>query len=379
LAIPAAWSGQRILLHFGAVDWETTVAVNGKILGTHRGGYDGFSYDITAALAPNSPQELSVSVWDPTDGGQPNGKQTRNPEGIFYTPVTGIWQTVWLEPVAVAHIERLKLVPDVDGGRLLVTAVAAGVKGSSRVEAVVTIAGQEVARGMGKPGESIAIAIPRAKLWWPDAPFLYDLTVTLKHDDKSVDAVTSYFAMRKISVGPDPQGITRILLNNQFVLHNGMLDQGFWPDGIYTAPSDEALRYDIEMTRKLGFNMARKHVKVEPDRWYYWADKLGLLLWQDMPSSRPMENLKQKGTIPDMPGQFERELRQMIAGRFNHPSIVMWVLFNEGWGLDAAHRVHVHGLAVPLHEEGRVAYGMDHQDAVVGGDLVAGKPATSPC
>ena len=336
LQVPTAWSGQRILLHFGAVDWETTVLVNGKPLGVHRGGYDGFSFDITDALTPGGPQELLVSVWDPTEGGQPHGKQARKPEGIFYTPTTGIWQTVWLGPVPPAHIEKLRLVPDVDGSQLALTVDVVDVPvvdAGLGIEAVVMDAGQEVARAAGKPGELIKIPIPRARLWWPDDPFLYDLKVTLKQGERGMDSVASYFGMRKVSVGPDAQGLTRILLNNTFVLHNGLLDQGFWPDGLYTAPTDEALRYDIETTRKLGFNMSRKHLKVEPDRWYYWADKLGLLVWQDMPCASALSSPKTGVTIPDMPAQFELELRRMIEGRFNHPSIVMWVLFNEGMGL----------------------------------------------
>ena len=332
--IPAAWSGQHILLHFGAVDWETTVQVNGKLLGTHRGGYDGFTFDITDALRPTGPQELIVSVWDPTMAGQPSGKQERHPSGIFYTPTSGIWQTVWLEPVAESHIEKLQMIPDVDAGQLKLTVKASGAAADQTVEAIVSDAGREIARTVAAPGQLVKIPIPHARLWWPDSPFLYDIRVTLRHNGQSLDTVSGYFGMRKISVGRAADGLVRILLNNQFVLHNGVLDQGFWPDGIYTAPSDEALRYDIEMTKKLGFNMTRKHIKVEPERWYYWADKLGLLVWQDMPSSRCLAEKNPKGTIPDMVGQFERELRQMIAQHANHPSIVMWILFNEGWGLE---------------------------------------------
>ncbi len=342
--VPAAWRTKRVLLHFGAVDWETTVRVNGKTYPVHRGGYDEFSFDITDALKRNGPQALVVSVWDPTEGGQPAGKQSRNPEGIFYTPSTGIWQTVWLEPVPTAHIENLKLVPDVDRSQLLMTVNADSARsmGQSKltVDAVVMEGGKEVAHGVGRSGAPIAIPIPHARLWWPDQPSLYDLKVTLKQGAQIVDSVGSYFGMRKISVGSDAQGVTRILLNNTFVLHNGLLDQGFWPDGLYTAPTDEALRYDIEMTRKLGFNMSRKHIKVEPERWYYWADKLGLLVWQDMPAAMALTSPKQGVTIPDMPGQFERELRRMIVGRFNHPCIVLWVLFNEGMGLDMSPTKH---------------------------------------
>ena len=337
LQIPAEWAGQRIWLHFGAVDWETSVLLNGKSLGpAHRGGYDGFGYDLTGALIPGGAQELLVSVWDPTEGGQPAGKQSRKPEGIFYTPTTGIWQTVWLEPVPMVHIANLKMVTDVDAGQLKLSVDVLGADPAQlpkqRIEAVVLDAGKEIARASGQPGEPLIISIPHARLWWPDAPFLYDLRVTLKQGN-STDVAASYFGMRKIAVGPDENGTVRILLNNKFVLHNGLLDQGFWPDGLYTAPTDEALRYDIEITRKLGFNMCRKHIKVEPERWYYWADKLGLLVWQDMPCANALSSPRKGVTIPDMPAQFELELRRMIQGRFNHPSIVMWVLFNEGMGL----------------------------------------------
>jgi beta-galactosidase/beta-glucuronidase len=325
--VPADWQGQRVLLHFGAVDWETTVSVNGKAAGTHQGGYDGFSFDITEALTASGPQELVVAVWDPTEAGQPQGKQSRKPGGIFYTPVTGIWQTVWLEPVPQTAIADVKLVPDVDNSMIWVTASVSGKGGE--LEAVVRCEGQESARATGKAGETLGIKLSKPRLWWPENPFLYDVKLKLKQGGVICDTVTSYFGLRKISVGPDAKGVTRILLNNTFVLHNGFLDQGFWPDGIYTAPSDEALRYDIEITKKLGFNMTRKHVKVEPDRWYYWCDKLGLMVWQDMPGAL----VRGKEIIPDWQGQFEKETQRMIQGRFNHPSIVMWVLFNEGWGL----------------------------------------------
>jgi hypothetical protein len=324
--VPAGWSGRRVFLRFGAVDWEAKVRVNGKEVGTHRGGYDGFSFDITAALKASGPQEVTVSVFDPTDGGdQPRGKQVRNPGGIFYTPVTGIWQTVWLEPVEKGHIEDLDLRPDVDGKRLRLTILGsaeAKAKGLD-VEAVARADGKEVGRASGKVGEEIAVPVPEPRLWSPDSPFLYDLQVSLKQGRALVDSVSSYFGMRKVEIGTDGK-VRRILLNGKFLFQVGPLDQGFWPDGIYTAPTDEALRFDIEATKKYGCNMARKHVKVEPDRWYYWADKLGLLVWQDMPSGN--------NKTPEAKRQFEEELKAMIAGRRNHPSIVMWVVFNEGWG-----------------------------------------------
>jgi hypothetical protein len=321
--VPADWKGRRVLLNFGAVDWESTVYVNGKAMGTHRGGYDAFSYDITGALKDGE-NELIVGVFDPTDkGSQPRGKQVLNPHGIWYTPATGIWQTVWLEPVALRSIESLSLVPDIDAGCLYVTV---DIRGKAQPGEVVIVRatdnGTPFASVIGLAGLVYKLPIPNAKLWSPDSPHLYDLQITLAEGGKQTDAVTSYFGMRKTSIGKDENGVTRLMLNNKFVFQIGPLDQGFWPDGIYTAPTDEALRYDIEATKKLGFNMARKHVKVECDRWYYWADKLGLLVWQDMPGGE---------TTKDRP-QFQQELERLVLGMRNHPSIVMWVVINEGWG-----------------------------------------------
>ena len=332
--IPAQWKGRRTLLHFGAVDWEATVYLNGKELGVHRGGYDGFSFDVTAALGKEGPNELVVAVWDPTfEGGYPRGKQIDKPGGIWYTPCSGIWQTVWLEPVAENHIESLRITADLDASTVSVTcrASANAQRPAENVEVRVLDGGKPVAAAMGKAGEVIQIKIKDAKWWSPDTPHLYDLTLKM-----GADEVHSYFGMRKVSVGPDKDGITRILLNNKFVLHNGVLDQGYWPDGIYTAPTDAALRFDIETIKQLGFNMSRKHVKVEPQRWYYWADKLGLLVWQDMPCSGDGIHAKPPAyaaSDAQRQDQFGAELRAMIAGRFNHPSIVSWIVFNEGMGL----------------------------------------------
>ncbi|MCC6125829.1 MAG: glycoside hydrolase family 2 [Pirellulales bacterium] len=324
--LPEKWRGRRILLHFGAVDWEATVFVNGKRQGAHRGGYDAFSYDITDALKPSGEQELIVKVFDPTEGGsQPRGKQTNKPQGIYYTPATGIWQTVWLEPMAEVHLERLTIVPDVDNSCLrLRDNFLRGLP--CRVRAVAYDGKTEVARDEQMLGNEIKLDIPKdqLKLWSPENPFLYDLLVTIEQDGKKIDEVRSYFGMRKIDLGKDERGITRMRLNGKAYFQVGPLDQGFWPDGIYTAPTDEALRFDIEKTKELGFNMIRKHVKVEPARWYYWCDKLGVVVWQDMPSGY---NIK-----PEAAPQFETELKRMIEGRFNHPSIAAWVVFNEGWG-----------------------------------------------
>ena len=331
--VPSSWKGRHVLLHFGAVDWEATVYLNGRNLGVHRGGYDAFSFDVTDALDPLDSNELVVAVWDPTfEGGYPRGKQIDHPEGIYYTPCSGIWQTVWLEPVAENHIESLRIIPDVDASALSVT--CAVVPHSAPVAAVqikISDGNRTVATATGNAGGTITIHLQDAKLWSPANPHLYDLTIKMGSDE-----VTSYFGMRKVSVGPDKDGITRILLNNEFVLHNGVLDQGFWPDGIYTAPTDAALRYDIEAIRQLGFNMSRKHVKVEPERWYYWADQLGVLVWQDMPCSGDGIHAKPPA-YPESDArrqeQFGTELRALITGRFNHPSIVSWIVFNEGMGL----------------------------------------------
>jgi hypothetical protein len=319
-AMPEAWRAGRVLVHFTAADWDTEVFVNGKSVGRHIGGYDPFEFDITDALKPGDTQELVVSCWDPTnEGGQPIGKQTLHPGGIFYTPTSGIWGTVWLEAVPKTYMKELKLVPDIDAGVLKLTVTA----DRGTVRAVVRDGVTTVSETSGQAGQEISIPVPNAKLWSPDQPFLYDLALELT-DGSSKDKLRSYFGMRKISLGPDEKGLTRLLLNNKFVFQAGPLDQGFWPDGLYTAPTDAALKYDVETTKSYGFNMARKHVKVEPSRWYYWCDKLGLLVWQDMPGSG--------NNTPAQKQQFEVELKQMVATHANHPSIIMWVVFNEGWG-----------------------------------------------
>jgi hypothetical protein len=344
--VPEAWKGQRVLLHFGAVDWQTTVRVNGQEVGAHTGGYDAFSFDITDALKPGAEQELVVAVFDPTDAGyQPRGKQVRKPGGIWYTPTSGIWQTVWLEPVAASHIRSFRIAPNVDESSVTVQASALNTGGKPTFK-VEVLDDQRVIQEASldtmvstrsippQVAPSIKVSVPNAKLWSPDSPHLYGLRLTFSEDGKKVDEIESYFGMRKIALGQDEKGIQRLLLNNQPLFQFGPLDQGFWPDGLYTAPTDEALRYDIEMTKKLGFNMARKHVKIEPARWYYWCDKLGLLVWQDMPSGDRYISGNQPDITrsPESAANFERELKAMVDGFYNHPSIVMWVPYNEGWG-----------------------------------------------
>ena len=322
--VPQAWSGQHVQLNFGAVDWQTTVYVNGQQVGTHRGGYDAFSFDITARLHDGA-NELIVGVYDATDRGeQPIGKQRSTPKGIFYTASSGMWQTVWLEPTPAAHITRVDMTPDLPGRALRLIVHAAGVSGQT-VRATALDSGAEVGHATGAVETELRIPVPAPRLWSPDQPFLYDLKVALQDGTTVVDAVTSYFGMRSIGVkkiGP----VLRLVLNGRFVFQMGTLDQGFWPDGLYTAPTDEALRFDLQQQKALGFNLIRKHIKVEPQRWYYWADKLGLLVWQDMPAMKPAD------PSPTARQEFEKELRAIVDEHRSATSIVMWVPFNEGWG-----------------------------------------------
>jgi len=337
-ATPQAWAGRRMILHFGAVDWESTVWVNGKELGTHKGGFDAFSFDITDALKPGVENELIVRVFDPTDAGtQPRGKQVNKPGGIYYTPTTGIWQTVWLEPVAPTHITALKVTTAIEDGSVSVIPTWTGPIEGQTVTATILDGNQEVARFSAANGSVryLPLKVPGTpKLWSPESPFLYGLKVEISRGGQVVDAVASYFGMRKIEVSKDEKGVNRTKLNGKPVFMVGPLDQGFWPDGLYTAPTDEALRYDVEITKQLGFNMTRKHVKVEPDRWYYWCDRIGLLVWQDMPSGDKSINPDQPDIVrsPESARQYDVELKAMIDGLQAHPSIIMWVVFNEGWG-----------------------------------------------
>ncbi len=329
--VPSAWAGNQVILHFGAVDYESEVYINGKSVGIHRGGYDPFSYDITPYLKQSGPQDIIVRVYDPTElGGQPRGKQTDDIGGIMYTPTTGIWQTVWIEPVASRSIRDLKMVADVDRSELHLTVNATDSAKAATVSVQVEDGDRVVKTFEGNANAELNIPISNPKLWSPDHPFLYGLKISLKENNSTTDNVSSYFGMRKIQIGKVGK-FNRILLNNEYVFERGPLDQGFWPDGIYTAPTDEALKSDIEMTKALGFNMVRKHIKVEPARWYYWTDKLGLLVWQDMPSADsypwPMESVP-----PVDKAEFESELRRMVETHWNSPSIISWTIFNEAQG-----------------------------------------------
>lgn len=333
--VPAGWVGQRVLLHFGAVDYETAVRLNGKELGVHRGGYDSFTYDITDVLKAGGTQDLTVSVYDGTvDQGQVRGKQTLRSGGASYTACSGIWQTVWLEPVPETRIEDIVQVSDIDSGSLTLTVDVKGATEGDQIEAVALDNGKEVAFGRSPVGGKIMLAIANAKLWWPDSPFLYDLKVSLVRQSRKIDSIDSYFGMRKVSLANDSKGFSRMQINNKYMIQIGVLDQGFWPDGVYTAPTDEALRYDIEAMKKMNLLVSRKHVKLEPERWYYWADKLGILVWQDMPSqyNTQGDRIVDRAQSRDAAIQFEKELKAMVEGRRNHPSIIMWTLFNEAWG-----------------------------------------------
>ncbi|UCS93375.1 hypothetical protein KZP23_22485 [Echinicola marina] len=324
--VPKDWDGQRILMHFGAVDYEAVVFINDRPVGKHEGGYDPFSFDITDHLKEGT-QTVTVKVWDPTTReGFPRGKQALNQIDIMYTPVTGIWQTVWLEPVAKDRIVDFEMVPDIDNSQLNLSVETSGGRFLTYT-AEVRDGDKVIATVDSKPMKPTAISIKNQKLWSPDSPFLYDMTITLKDGDKVVDVVDTYFGMRKISVEQEGE-FQKLYLNNEFVFQMGPLDQGYWPDGLYTAPTDEALRYDLEVTKELGFNMTRKHIKVEPKRWYYWADKLGLLVWQDMPSSSSYTHAAPE---PNKEA-FTRELMRMVDNLKNVPSIVMWVIFNESQG-----------------------------------------------
>lgn len=338
---PLMKSGERLLLHFGAVDFEAAVFVNGKQLIVHRGGYQQFTIDVTDNLKEYG-NELRVRVWDPTDAGpNPHGKQALNPEGIMYTASSGIWQTVWMEVVPDNYIHALTITPDIDKQTVtLQTTIGKGGRAFSEdfsdafntgvdlstysINVQVKIGNSVVSRYTAPAGQSIVVPVKHPHLWTPDDPFLYNLGVQLVNQGKVVEQVESYFGMRKIAIHKDEKGIHRIFLNNSYIYNLGTLDQGFWPDGLYTAPTDEALKFDIEASKAMGFNTIRKHIKIEPDRWYYHADKLGMLVWQDMVN--PGNDTKEGHD------QFEKEIKRNIAQLYNHPSVVTWVLFNEKWG-----------------------------------------------
>lgn len=319
--VPAEWRQGALLLHFGAVD-------------------TAFSIDIAPYLTRGE-QTLAVRVTDPTDRGtQPRGKQVTEARTIWYTPVTGIWQTVWLEPVPESRIASLRTTPDIDTKSLTVEAAIVGARRGDIVEITLRDNGRTVAEARAAAGEPLRLTLPEMKLWTPDTPMLYDLETTLLRGGKSVDRVGSYAAMRKNSVVRGKEGFLRLALNDRECFQFGPLDQGWWPDGLYTAPTDEALAYDIIKTKDLGFNMIRKHVKVEPERWYWHCDRLGILVWQDMPNGGPspewQNNRYFDGTeakrTAESEAQFRKEWKEIVDQLYNHPSVAMWVPFNEAWG-----------------------------------------------
>ncbi|MEV4702129.1 LamG-like jellyroll fold domain-containing protein [Actinoplanes sp. NPDC049316] len=328
--VPSDWKvgrGQRLLMHFGAIDYDSKIFVNGKQVATHRGGYDGFDVDVTDALVKTGPQELIVWAEDLTDAtGQPIGKQRRvGDRGIFYQGSSGIWRTVWMEPVGASSIADLKLTPDLSASALQLTANTVRGEGL-KVRAVARSKGKVVGKVTGAAGTQLSVPVPNAHVWTPDDPYLYDLEVTLLNGNRVLDTVRSYFGMREIGTKKGADGKLRIALNGKILFNMSTLDQGFWPDGLNTAPTDAALKFDLEQHKVMGFNTVRKHIKVEPDRWYYWADKLGLLVWQDMPAANT-------GPIPpEWRDQFEAELHEMVREHQSWTSIIAWVPFNEGWG-----------------------------------------------
>lgn len=338
--VPSAWRGKQILLHFGAVDWKAEVWVNDVKVGEHTGGFTPFYFDITSVLNKGN-NDLVVKVWDPSDRGeQPRGKQIANPHGIWYTPVTGIWQTVWLEPVATQYITNLKTTPDIDNNSVKVE-VAANTTSADKVEVKVFDGKNLVAKGAALNGVPVELAMPaNAKLWSPDSPFLYNMEVTLYKDGKAIDQVKSYTAMRKYSIRKGQNGITRLQLNNKDYFQFGPLDQGWWPDGLYTAPTDEALVYDLKKTKDFGYNMVRKHVKVEPARWYTHCDQLGLIVWQDMPNGGPSPQWQARNYFNGTEvirsaaseANYRKEWKEIIDCLYSYPSIAVWVPFNEAWG-----------------------------------------------
>ncbi len=358
-SVGSEYESKRVILHFGAVDWECRVYVNGVFVGGHTGGYIPFSFDITDYLNEGENQ-FYVSVFDPTDKGwQQRGKQVLETKGFWYTATSGIWQTVWLEGVEQNHISSLKLVPDIDEYCVHVDIDIDGEE-TSDYEIVATVFDDKKEEIFnGKISCVDVIPMKKFKLWSPEKPNLYDVMFELYCDGLLCDTVISYFGMRKFSVGNDDSGLPRLFLNNKPYFQIGLLDQGYWPDGGMTAPCDEALSFDIKVAKSLGFNMLRKHIKVEPLRWYYHCDKIGMIVWQDMVSGGEYIGDYLAGVLPNMGRrfikdddyvrfnrgesswreQFEEELSQMISDLYNCTSICCWVPFNEGWGQFDADRI----------------------------------------
>ena len=338
--IPEDWKGKNVLLNFGAVDWKAEVFVNGNKIGEHTGGYTPFSFNITKNLQDGE-NSLAVRVWDSTGNGLPRGKQIENPRGIFYTSVSGIWQTVWLEPVSASHISGLKITPDLDSSSFDIRVDSDDKSATATIKVLDN--GKVVAQTTAAANKTANIPVKNPKLWWPKSPFLYDLEITLSNKGgEQVDSVKSYAAMRKFSIAKHGRfGGVDFTLNNKKFFTFGPLDQGWWPDGLYTAPTDEALKFDIQRTKDLGFNSIRKHVKVEPARWYTHCDRLGMVVWQDMPSMFGEGNGWQprgffQGEERTVSKKFEetyrKEWKEIMESLHSYPCIAIWVPFNEAWG-----------------------------------------------
>jgi len=339
--IPSTWKGKKVQLNFGAIDWKADIWINDIKIGTHKGGYTPFSIDITPYINKGNEQKLIIRIWDPSNKGfQPRGKQVTKPSGIWYTSVTGIWQTVWMEPVGDNFISRIKTNTNIDRNSVSVTAIPNQLSDNDLVEVKVLDKGKILASGKSASGQEVLLGIANPNLWSPESPYLYDLEVTLLHNGQVIDKVKSYFGMRKISTKRDANGIVRIQLNNKDYFGFGPLDQGWWPDGLYTAPTDEALKFDIIKTKDFGFNLIRKHVKVEPARWYYHCDKEGILVWQDMPSGDGWAGWETESyytgnelvRTPESEDEYKTEWKSIIDNLYSNPCVVTWVPFNEAWG-----------------------------------------------
>lgn len=338
--VPFAWNGKRVILHFGAVDWHAMVYVDGSFVGEHKGGYAPFCFDITDHLSKGRKHSIKLKVLDSTDQSwQPRGKQILNPYGVWYTAVTGIWQTVWMEPVDPVHVRSYLAKSDVDSKKIDVC-VDVDLAESDVCKVTLLDEGKVVCE---KTGKEVSLDVPEMKLWSPDSPSLYELEISVVRGGKVIDKVKGYTAMRKISYERAENGHFSLMLNNEPLYQFGPLDQGWWPDGLYTAPSDEALMFDIVKAKEMGFNMIRKHVKVEPARWYWHCDRLGMLVWQDMPNtydnSKTSWNYRgfdkvTEDAMTDAEGQenFCNEWSEVIKANRNFPCIVVWVPFNEAWG-----------------------------------------------
>ena len=358
--VPSSWKGKRLMLNFDAVDWEAAVYVNDVRVGTHTGGYTHFSFDVTPYLK-NGANTLELKVTDATDNNfQPRGKQVSKPSGIWYTPVSGIWQSVWIEPVPATRVTDYNVVTRLEDKSINVTVDAAGVQEGDVVKVFLLDGGigystespaaakaatdgmySVLASGMAVPGGTVSLNVKEPKLWSPDSPYLYGLDIQVLRAGKVIDRVAAYTSMREVSAFKK-NGNTKLLgLNGQAIFQLGPLDQGWWPDGLYTAPTDEALKYDIQKTKDFGFNMIRKHIKVEPDRWFYYCDQIGVVVWQDMPSFATSAGGKwgmyYYGEGRDFPATAEakanyyKEWTEIINQVKKFQCIVVWVPFNEAW------------------------------------------------